>query len=196
MSECLVLDSNWTPVGFIGWQHAVKLWYEDRAKIIKEDQSGRILRSPSFEMGMPRVIVVKNAWTRRKRTKVPCSRRNMAIRDNSECQYTGRWEHSGGRRYWVDCGEVLETEQYTLDHVLPRTQGGTSVWTNMVLCCIHCNKAKAGMTPEQAGMHLRHKPVEPSAVDPRFNFKLRINKLRPEWKEWSSWLYWNVELDK
>lgn len=196
MSECLVLDSNWTPVGFVGWERAVKLWYEDRAKIIREDEGGRILRSQSFEMGMPRVIVVKNAWTKRQRLEVPCSRRNIAIRDRSECQYTGRWDDSGGRRYFVSCGDVLQTHEYTLDHVLPRSQGGISTWTNLVLCCVACNKAKAGRTPEQARMQLRSKPTAPKGADPRFNFKLHINKLRPEWKEWSSWLYWNVVLDK
>lgn len=181
MSECLVLDSNWTPVGFVGWQRAVKLWYEDRAKIIKEDESGKILHSQSFEMGMPRVIVVRNAWTKRQRLSVPCSRRNIAIRDNSECQY---------------CGKVLHTHEYTLDHVVPRSRGGLSEWTNLVLACIRCNKNKAGHTLKESGLHLLSIPTEPKASDPRFNFKLHINKLRPEWKEWSSWLYWNVVLDK
>jgi hypothetical protein len=47
-------------------------------------------------------------------------------------------------------------------------------------------------------MTLRKKPMEPKATDPRYNFKLHIKKLRPEWKEWADggWLYWNVELDK
>jgi len=144
---------------------------------------------------MPRVIVVRNAWTKRRRQAVPFSRRNIAVRDNSECQYTGRWERDGGPRYWVPCGEVLQTHQYTLDHVTPRSQGGVSSWTNLVLACIYCNKAKAGMTPKQAGMQLRHKPVEPKVNDPKYNFKLHIRKLRPEWKEWTSWLYWNAILD-
>ena len=181
MSECLVLDSNWTPVGFVGWQRAVKLWYEDRAKIIKEDESGRILRSQSFEMGMPRVIVVKNAWTRRQRLSVPCSRRNIAIRDHSTCQY---------------CGKVLKTEEYTLDHVLPRALGGISSWLNLVLACVRCNKRKNCQTLADSGMRLLQAPVEPKTSDPRFNFKLHISKLRPEWKEWSSWLYWNAVLEK
>ena len=29
----------------------------------------------------------------------------------------------------------------------------------------------------------------------RFVFKLHISKMRPEWKDWSSWLYWNVVLE-
>lgn len=196
MNDTLVLDMNWQPVGFCGWQNAVKLWYEGRAQVIREDEAGRILRSPSFTMKMPRVIVVRNAWTRRKRQAVPFSRRNIAVRDDSTCQYTGHWETEGGQRYWQPCGMVLRTHQYSLDHVIPRSQGGISSWENLVLACVACNKAKAGMTPKQAGMTLLKKPVAPSSGDPKYNFKLHIRSVRPEWKEWSSWLYWNIELDK
>jgi 5-methylcytosine-specific restriction endonuclease McrA len=194
-ADTLVLDKNWQPQSFCSWQNAVKLVYEGRAEVIKEDAE-KILHSPSFTWKMPRVIVVRNAWVKRKRQSVPFSRRNVAVRDNSECQYTGRWEDDGGKRYWVPCGEVLHTHQYTLDHVIPRSQGGVSSWTNLVLACIHCNKAKAGKTPKQAGMQLRHKPVEPGVNDPKYNFKLHIRHVRPEWREWESWLYWNIELDK
>jgi 5-methylcytosine-specific restriction endonuclease McrA len=180
MPDCLVLDSNWTPVGFVDWTRAVKLWYENRAQIIKEDEAGHILRSPSFEMGLPRVIQVRNSWVRRKRESVPFSRRNVALRDNSECQY---------------CGKVLHTHQYTLDHVIPRAQGGVSSWLNLVLACMRCNRRKAGRTPKEAGMALLQQPLEPKRDDPKYNFKLHIRKMRPEWKEWSSWLWWNIELE-
>ena len=149
--------------------------------LIKEDESGRMLRSPSFEMGMPRVIRVRNAWVRRRKTSVPMSRRNIYVRDAGECQY---------------CGKHLKTDEYTLDHVIPRSQGGISSWANLVLSCVRCNKHKAGRTPEQAGMPLLQKPLTPKLDDPKYNFKLHIRTLRPEWKEWASWLYWNAELDK
>jgi 5-methylcytosine-specific restriction endonuclease McrA len=66
----------------------------------------------------------------------------------------------------------------------------------LVLACIRCNKDKAGMTPKQAGMSLLRQPVEPKANDPKYNFKLHIKTIRPEWQPWESWLYWNIELDK
>ena len=181
MNDCLVLDMHWQPVGFCSWGNAVKLWYEDRAKIIKEDEEGRVLHSQNFEMGMPRVIVVRNAWERRRKLAVPCTRRNLLVRDNASCQY---------------CGKVIKTQEYTIDHVMPLCQGGKSVWDNLVIACMRCNKTKGGRTPEQAGMVLLSKPYTPKATDPRFNFKLHIKKMRPEWKEWESWLYWNAVIDK
>jgi 5-methylcytosine-specific restriction endonuclease McrA len=172
---------NWIPVGFMGWQNAVKLWFEDRAKIVKEDEGGKVLHSPSFEMGMPRVIVVRNAWHRRKKQSVPCTRRNLLVRDNATCQY---------------CGKVVHTSEYTIDHVIPLCQKGKSDWDNLAIACMPCNKEKAGRTPAQAGMTLLSKPYTPKPTDPRFNFKLHISKIRNEWKDYAPYLYWNVVLDK
>lgn len=189
MNDTLVLDMNWKPTGFMTWQNAVKLYWEDRANIIKEDESGKLLRSPSFEMGMPRVIQVKNAWTKRRKMSVPCSRRNIYMRDEGTCQY---------------CGKHVSTQEFQIEHVIPRCQGGITIWTNVVAACQRCNKNKAGQTPKQAGMTLISQPYTPKVDDPRFNFRLHIKHIRPEWKEWENWLYsekaswayWNVELDR
>lgn len=180
-ADTLVLDMNWQPVGFCDWMNAVKLYWEGRAKVIKEDEAGRVLHSPSFEMGLPRVILVKNAWTRRKKLSVPCTRRNLLVRDNATCQY---------------CGKVVHTSEYTIDHIIPQCQQGKSTWDNLATACMKCNKLKGGRTPAQAGMRLLNKPYTPKPTDPRFNFKLHVSKMRPEWKEWESWLYWNAVIDK
>ena len=147
--------------------------------VVAEDAK-RVLRSPSFEMGMPRVIKLRNHISRKLRLKVPMTRRNIAIRDNSSCQY---------------CGMVLETAEYTVDHVLSRARGGSSVWTNVVLACAQCNKRKSDRTLQEAGLALRQKPTEPNQFDPRFNFRLHIKVLRPEWSDYKAYLYWNVELE-
>jgi 5-methylcytosine-specific restriction endonuclease McrA len=180
MSDTLVLDTLGFPVAFVSWQRAVNLQWQDRAVVVAEDAK-RVLRSPSFEMGMPRVIKLRNHISRKLRLKVPMTRRNIAIRDSSSCQY---------------CGMVLDTSEYTIDHVLPRVRGGSSVWTNLVLACAQCNKRKSDRTLKEAGLALRRKPMEPNQFDPRFNFRLHIHWLRPEWSDYKAYLYWNVELEK
>jgi hypothetical protein len=50
----------------------------------------------------------------------------------------------------------------TIDHVIPKCDGGESTWLNTVACCKKCNTKKAGRTPESAGMVLRNKPVQPA----------------------------------
>jgi 5-methylcytosine-specific restriction endonuclease McrA len=180
MPDTLVLDKLGFPVALVSWQRAVNLQWQDRAVVVTEDAK-RILRSPSFEMGMPRVIKLRNHISRKLRLKVPMTRRNIAIRDNSSCQY---------------CGVVLETAEYTIDHILPRARGGRSGWTNLVLACGKCNKRKSDRAPQEAGLRLRQKPVEPKQFDARFNFRLHIHTLRPEWSDYKAYLYWNVELEK
>lgn len=59
-------------------------------------------------------------------------------RDGHRCQYVG-----------------CDRKATTVDHVVPRCQGGLSTWGNLVGACVHCNTRKAGRTPEQAGMQLK-----------------------------------------
>jgi 5-methylcytosine-specific restriction endonuclease McrA len=186
MSDTLVLDSTGCPIYTAPWEDAVRLYFLDRADILEEDCDGKQLRSSTFEMGMPRVVQLKNWVARKLNLQVPFSRRNLVIRDSVMragratliCQY---------------CADALTTESYSLDHVIPRSQGGLSTWENLVACCKDCNSEKANRTPEQAGMRLLKKPVAPSIHDPKFTFRLQIKNPRPEW---GSYLYWNVELEK
>lgn len=179
-ADTLVLDQQGFPIGLTDWQNAITLYMKDRVLVISEDPI-RVLRSPSFEMNMPVVVQLKNKFARNMRREIPFSRRNVAIRDRGTCQY---------------CGTTLKSSEWTYDHIIPRSRGGGSSWKNMVIACVDCNFFKANRTPEEAGMRLLTKPVKPDAMDKRFQFRLMIRKLRPEWKPWETWLYWNVHLDE
>ena len=74
------------------------------------------------------------------------TRRNLLRRDAHTCQY---------------CGAA---ERLTLDHVLPRSRGGTDAWDNLVAACTRCNSRKGNRTPEEAGMPLARAPFRPSHV--------------------------------
>ena len=50
----------------------------------------------------------------------------------------------------------------TLDHVVPRSQGGLDKWENLVCACPVCNNRKGDRTPEQAAMPLLRSPRKPS----------------------------------
>jgi 5-methylcytosine-specific restriction endonuclease McrA len=65
-------------------------------------------------------------------------------RDRYTCQYCGK-----------------EGRQLTIDHVVPRHQGGQHRWENVVSACRSCNRRKAGQTPEQARMKLSRRPAPP-----------------------------------
>jgi 5-methylcytosine-specific restriction endonuclease McrA len=186
MSDVLVLDATGMPIYTTGVRDALRLWNKDKAVVLEEDREGKLLHSGSFEMGMPRVVQLRNWVARKLNVRVPLNRRNVIVRDSVMrgrsftliCQY---------------CADPLTTETYSLDHILPRSRGGLTEWTNIVACCKDCNFRKADRTPEEAGMKLLKRPVEPYTHDPKFTFRLHIRNPRPEWE---SYLYWNVELDK
>lgn len=61
------------------------------------------------------------------------------------------------------CGEKIDYDASTIDHVNPKSQGGETIWENTVLACKRCNTQKDNRTPKQARMHLRVKPHVPKA---------------------------------
>jgi 5-methylcytosine-specific restriction endonuclease McrA len=103
------------------------------------------IRSARLRLPIPEVITLAR-YDRLPSTAITFSRRNVAKRDHYTCQY---------------CGAQPGGEAITIDHVVPRSQGGTSSWTNCVAACEDCNARKGDRTPDQAGMKLRHRPVRP-----------------------------------
>jgi 5-methylcytosine-specific restriction endonuclease McrA len=75
------------------------------------------------------------------------SRRALFARDGWRCVYCGT---TNGR--------------LTLDHVVPRSKGGESVWENVVTACAPCNLRKGDRTLEQVGMELKTLPRAPQPV--------------------------------
>lgn len=129
-----------------------------------------------FQIAVPRIIRLLG-YEKLPRQDVKFNRRNIYARDSSKCQY---------------CGKKFSTTELSLDHVVPRSQGGKATWTNIVCCCIKCNVKKGGRTPEQAHMHLITKPVKPKR-SPVINIRLADERYS-SWKQFLDEAYWTVEL--
>ena len=106
------------------------------------------IQAMRLRLRVPEVIALTD-YDRLPSAAVTFSRRNMFKRDHWTCQY---------------CGAQPGSDELTIDHVVPRSQGGTSTWENCVLACVTCNKRKADRTPQQAGMKLRQ-AAGPSDVE-------------------------------
>jgi 5-methylcytosine-specific restriction endonuclease McrA len=157
----LVLNRNWQPVHVTTVVRALVMLWNETAKAVEPDEyrlydwadwselepaDGRpCVRSARRCLRAPEVICLAH-YDRLPGAAVTFSRRNVAKRDHHTCQY---------------CGAQPGGEAITIDHVVPRSQGGASSWTNCVAACIRCNARKADRTPEQAGMHLRKRPARP-----------------------------------
>ena len=100
-----------------------------------------------FEIAVPRVIRLLS-YDRLPKTRVRLNRRNLFARDSNRCQY---------------CGKRFRTPELSIDHVLPRSRGGRTVWPNVVCACMKCNVRKGGRTPREAGMTLIRLPLKPKA---------------------------------
>src|SRR5512139_1612122 len=135
-TRTLLLNSTYEPLKVIPWQRAVTLLWLGKVEVVRSYD--RDVRSVTFKIRMPAVVRLLR-FIRRKRPQISFSRRNPFARDHGSCQY---------------CGGKREPSDLTYDHVVPRSMGGKTDWSNIVTCCIDCNRRKGGRTPEQAGMRL------------------------------------------
>ena len=129
-----------------------------------------------FQIAVPRIVRLLR-YDRIPRVRVKLNRRNLFARDQNHCQY---------------CGRKFSSSELSLDHVVPRSQGGASSWQNLVCACMKCNVRKAGRTPRQAHMKLIAQPRRPR-YSPVLTVKLSDSKYA-SWKQFLDYAYWNVEL--
>jgi 5-methylcytosine-specific restriction endonuclease McrA len=164
-------DGQFSTYDFESWREVS----EFRAKHFRQEDDDWV-RTARSEIQVPRVIRLLDYEKLPKQT-VKFNRRNIFARDHNQCQY---------------CGKKFSTTELSLDHIIPRSQGGQSTWENIVCSCIRCNVKKGGRTPKQAHMTLVRKPEKPKR-SPMLNLKLTLSKYQ-SWKTFLENAYWSVEL--
>lgn len=135
------------------------------------------IRGVGFDLRAPRVIRLLDC-DRGPRQGLRFNRRNVFARDGNQCQY---------------CGRHFPLSELSLDHVVPRSQGGVTSWDNIVCACVACNVRKGGRTPTEARMQLIRHPVKPKR-SPLLALKLG-NPKYASWKNFVDRAYWTVDLD-
>jgi 5-methylcytosine-specific restriction endonuclease McrA len=144
--ETLLLTPWMMPHKIIPWQTAVTMSFLGKVDVLEEYED--LIRSPNMAIRAPAVVRLRRPIGGMKRG-VKFSRINVFARDEFRCQY---------------CGVKRPLDELNYDHVVPRVQGGRTVWENIVTSCYDCNSRKRGRTPEQAGMKLLRAPVKPRAL--------------------------------
>lgn len=134
------------------------------------------IRGVGFQLRAPRVIRLTEC-DRGPRQGLRFNRRNVFARDSNCCQY---------------CGQHFPLSELSLDHVVPRSRGGLTSWTNIVCACVACNVRKGGRTPDEARMALIREPVKPKR-SPLLALKLG-NPKYSSWKNFVDRAYWTVDL--
>ena len=176
----LILNRSYVPIRVVSARRAFVLLCKEAAEIIHEEVGGYRnydlfswielgaiqsvveperhdwVRSVRFSIAVPRIVRLLD-YDRMPKQVIKLSRRSVFARDRHQCQY---------------CTRVFSTDQLTIDHVVPRAQGGRDTWDNLVTACVRCNARKGGRTPTQASMSLArapHRPTRSPLIDLRLS---------------------------
>lgn len=215
-SKVLVLNKNWTAIGVTTVQRSIGLLYseysdgepkahiitpppkgsyevwtwKDWSKLIPEEGENGIISSKKIYK-RPEVILLTR-YDAIPSVNFNFCRRAIWKRDQYRCQY---------------CGISPDYDESTLDHIIPKSRGGETSWTNCVLACYRCNSQKADREPHEAfkpkdknksklwrgpsPMRLLKEPKKPEFSI----FRGEKVKVLDTWKHWIDKLYWEITLE-
>jgi len=160
----LVLNQNYEPLNVCDVRRAVVLMGKGKAELLENGRGD--LRT--FRATYPIPTIIRLFYmVKRPPPKARLSRKEVFVRVRHTCQYCG----------------IVSTD-LTLDHVLPRQQGGQHTWDNLVSACSRCNNRKAARTPREAGMVLKREP-RPPRPNPYHIFQHL--SLLEEWRPFIPW---------
>ncbi len=162
MSKVLVLNASYEPLNITSWRRATVLMLKGKAESLEEDNNHNIRN----DRKLPTVIRLRY-FIKVPYIELALTRKNILQRDNNCCQYCG-----------------YKGEKLSIDHVLPRSRGGSDTWENVTTACLSCNITKGNRTPKEARMHLKKKPYKPlSSLS--FEADKQIDSgLHKEWKKY------------
>lgn len=162
MKKTLLLDASYQVISFIPERKMFKLLFKDKCEVISNWDD--IVFWGSGKVQHPAIMRLKK-HVKKNYFNSSFSRKALIKRDKNTCQF---------------CSRKLSPSQITVDHVLPRAQGGITSFVNCVVSCQDCNNKKADKTPEQAGMRLLKRPTHPS-----FSINAQVSEPQEFWH--SSW---------
>jgi 5-methylcytosine-specific restriction endonuclease McrA len=165
MRKVLVLNTTYEPLNVCSVRRAVVLLLKDKAEVL--EQSGAALHSERGAYEIPLVIRL-NSYVRipQRATSARISRRAVFARDKHRCQYCGSARH------------------LTVDHVVPRSRGGSDTWDNLVTSCAPCNRKKGDRPLDLAGLRLLRPPRAPG---PAAFVLLHVDHVHEAWRPYLSY---------
>jgi 5-methylcytosine-specific restriction endonuclease McrA len=138
----LVLNGSYEPLHFTNARRAITLLLSGKAESV--EPSPRVVRSPSSSFPLPSVIRLALYIRKPFIERVAFNKKNILRRDHYTCQYCGR-----------------RGDRLTVDHVVPRSKGGTTTWLNVVAACLRCNLHKGDRSLQESSMTLVRTPAHP-----------------------------------
>ncbi len=144
---CMMATNVATALEIEGENHIRPVTWDEWITLPIREQDNAV-RTVRGAIRVPTVIVAVNfAKVPKKRPKL-CAR-TIRERDGNRCQYTGK---------------LLQPDEGSLDHVLPRSRGGADTWENLVWSSKDVNTRKGNRLPHEAGLKLLSVPRAPKEL--------------------------------
>ena len=156
----LLLNATYEPLCVVSSRRAIVLVLAEKAEPV--DTAAEVVHAERVSLAVPVVVRLTRYVRVPFPAQVPLSRRAVFTRDGQTCVYCG--------------GSAT-----SIDHVVPRSRGGTHTWDNVVAACRRCNHTKADRSLAELGWKLPHPPRTPSGAAWRL---LGARTVDPRWREW------------
>ena len=140
----LLLNQSYEPLMLIGVKKAIILLVNE--KIDTLENYNEIINSVNLSLPAPSVVKLKY-YAKIKRKEIVLSRRNILKRDSHTCQYCN-----------------IKSVPMTIDHVIPKNNGGIDSWENLVAACVPCNTRKGKHLLSRTKMKLSKAPRKPTVI--------------------------------
>ena len=163
MGQVLVLNASYEPLNITTWRRAMVMMIKGKAESLEQDTSREIRRGTH----LPTVIRLRQ-YVHVPFRQLPLTRRNLFQRDHHTCQYCG-----------------ARDQPLSIDHVVPRSRGGTDTWENVTTACLSCNVRKGNRTPKEAAMPLHRAPHRPLSS---FSFEATRQIHSGRHREWAKYV--------
>lgn len=165
--KTLLLNHACFPLSFLSWKRVVRLVVKDKVFVDHYWDHEIPYNGGNSSFKLPAVIRLKNYvpfHIKRRRY----NRAGVFKRDGNTCQY---------------CGKMQRANLLTIDHIVPRANGGQTSWENCVACCFDCNNKKSSMTLKKSGMKLLNGRPRVPRMAIWHDFTLMSNKHKG-WKDY------------
>jgi Restriction endonuclease len=178
--QTLVLNADmqplsWGPLSVWPWQDALVAVLQDRVNQVSTYDIE--VRSVDKAFAVPSVVSLKRYH---KRKRVSFTRYHVFLRDRFRCQY---------------CGHKFSANELTFDHIVPRSRGGATTWTNIVTACSRHNLMKGSQSLRESGLVLRRQPFEPSPHELDETAR-QLTVAENLHQSWLDYLYWDTALEE
>lgn len=162
----MMFCGNATGLDIQGKDNMIPYKWEDWIKL-PYDENSDYIHTIRGDIKIPKIVILA-AFNKVPHKRPKFSSSAIWRRDGGICQYSGK---------------KLTPNEGNIDHVIPKSRGGKSTWTNCVLVHKDINALKADRTPQEAGLKLIKPPAEPRSLPVTFYIRNKHNI-----KEWDIFL--------